>query len=352
MSKLLLLYDSQVLAEYELRPGRNRLGRAEDNDLVVEHETVGAHHCELHLSPDGVRVVDLGSTYGTWIAGEQVEVEAILGAGQSLQLGEVQFVLQGAPARRVGTPTLRVVSLLAEEDAEAPRSFGEGVRTAFVYPFRRSGGALLLAGAAALWLTDVAAAIAGQAVLFGLLALLILTIGVTGYLFGFIKDVVRTSAQGESSLPGWPDMTSPADFVGAFLQFLALVLVSFGPMLVWSMWQGGDNAGVMLALGGLGAFYFPMALVGISMADSIGGLNPLVLLPSIARILGHYLVAFVLVAVIAAVKLGGDWLAAMLPIPFVTRFSVEFATLYLLVVTARVLGVMYYVNREALGWFK
>jgi hypothetical protein len=35
---------------------------------------------------------------------------------------------------------------------------------------------------------------------------------------------------------------------------------------------------------------------------------------------------------------------------FITTFCVEFLTLYLLIVTARVLGVMYYVRRQDLNW--
>jgi hypothetical protein len=148
-------------------------------------------------------------------------------------------------------------------------------------------------------------------------------------------------------------VTSPADFVGPFLQFLALTLVCFGPLLIWQIW-GPDFGGIWMpaTLGALGTFYFPMALVGVALADSVAGLNPAVIVPSILRIFGHYVLAWVLFAVLTAMQAGGGWLANLLPIPFITTFFVEFLTLYLLVVIARVLGVMYYVHREDLGWFK
>jgi hypothetical protein len=53
-----------------------------------------------------------------------------------------------------------------------------------------------------------------------------------------------------------------------------------------------------------------------------------------------------------AVQVGAGRLAEYVPIPFITTFCVEFLTLYLLVFTARVLGVMYYVRRQDLNWFR
>jgi hypothetical protein len=95
-----------------------------------------------------------------------------------------------------------------------------------------------------------------------------------------------------------------------------------------------------------------MALLGIALADSITGLNPLVILPSIVRILGHYFLAWMLGVMLMAVQVGGTWLAEYVPIPFITTFCVEFLTLYLLAVTARVLGIMYYVHRTELDWLR
>jgi hypothetical protein len=48
----------------------------------------------------------------------------------------------------------------------------------------------------------------------------------------------------------------------------------------------------------------------------------------------------------------GSEIGGAIPIPILPVFLTEILTLYLLVVIARVLGVMYYVNRERLGWFR
>lgn len=232
-------------------------------------------------------------------------------------------------------------------------TFGRGVADAFAYPLRGSGVWMLAVGALALLLAQYAAWLASHAFLLGLLALVILTVGVVGYFFAFLKQVIVTSASGADTLPGWPDILSPAEFVEPFLHFLALMAISFGPWMLWRMW--GPEVGsdwIPWVLLGWGVLYCPMALVGLALADSVAGLNPLVIVPSILRLLGHYATAVSLAGVLVLVQLMGGRLADALSIPVVSSLAVHFLSLYLLVVTARILGVTYYLHREALGWFK
>jgi hypothetical protein len=210
---------------------------------------------------------------------------------------------------------------------------------------------MLVSGTIALTLTYYARWLASFAFLLGLVALIILTIGVTGYVFAFLKDVIRSSSQGDQTLPGWPEVNSPADFTSSFFQFLCLFLFCFGPFLLWTI-SGLQPAHPWFAwlLLALGAFYLPMALVGVAMADSISGLNPLVVVPSILRIPGHYLIAVSLVLLLLAFQLAGEWLGAAIPIPVLPTLLLEFTTFYLLIVTARILGVMFFVNERRLAW--
>jgi hypothetical protein len=359
MARLILIHESGVTGEFELKPGVNTVGRNPDNDLSIDHESVSGHHCEIEVTASGIVVRDLDSNQGTWIDTAQIR-EARLGPGQTLQVGEVQFALQTSV--RVGGKTgptpgaaVRIASpaALGAGNSEPAMTFVGWVAEAFSYPFRGHGVWMLLSGALALMLTYYAALLARYAFVFGLLALIILTIGVIGYFFAFIKEVTATSAGGAKSLPGWPEIASPADFLTPFFHCLGLLVVSFGPWLLWRIW-GLDfgEAWMPWALAALGAFYAPMALVGLAMADSLAGLNPAVIVPSILRIFGHYCVAVVLVVILLGVQFLGGWLADALPIPLVTPFAVQFLTLYLLVVTARILGAMYYLHREDLGWFR
>jgi transcriptional regulator with GAF, ATPase, and Fis domain len=76
-----------------------RVGKAQDNDLVLSDDTVSRHHCELTRANDGVHVRDLGSTNGTRVQGARVS-EAIVQPGTVLKVGEVEIALRPA-ARNV-----------------------------------------------------------------------------------------------------------------------------------------------------------------------------------------------------------------------------------------------------------
>jgi pSer/pThr/pTyr-binding forkhead associated (FHA) protein len=72
---------------------RLTLGRAEDNDVVVDDERLSKHHAEVICHPDGrVEVRDLGSTSGTLVNGESVESRT-LRHGDTLSFGPLTAVL-------------------------------------------------------------------------------------------------------------------------------------------------------------------------------------------------------------------------------------------------------------------
>ena len=72
-----------------------RVGKAQDNDLVLDDDTVSRHHCELARTSDGVHVRDLESTNGTRVQGARVS-EAIVQPGTVLRVGEVEMVVRPA----------------------------------------------------------------------------------------------------------------------------------------------------------------------------------------------------------------------------------------------------------------
>lgn len=82
-----------------LAPPRVSLGRALDNDVVLDNPRVSRYHAELRYAVDGWSVHDLGSTNGTYVNGTQV-TECVLQAGDHLRMGDREFVLAtgGSPA--------------------------------------------------------------------------------------------------------------------------------------------------------------------------------------------------------------------------------------------------------------
>jgi transcriptional regulator with PAS, ATPase and Fis domain len=84
-------------ARLELAPGVNRVGTAAGARLRLTDPTVSRLHCELHLTPGAVRIVDGGSTNGTYVDGVRV-YDAEVGDGAGLRLGATALRLQvGGP---------------------------------------------------------------------------------------------------------------------------------------------------------------------------------------------------------------------------------------------------------------
>jgi ABC transport system ATP-binding/permease protein len=72
-----------------------RIGRAADNDLVIDDLVVSRHHAELRALPDGTyEIADLGSHNGTFLNGSPVTA-APLAAGDIVGIGHSAFSLVG-----------------------------------------------------------------------------------------------------------------------------------------------------------------------------------------------------------------------------------------------------------------
>jgi hypothetical protein len=70
-----------------------KIGKATDNDVVIDSPTVSRNHIVIQRQGDRFLVQDLQSTNGTFIDGAQIR-EAYLKPGQLLELGDVQLRFQ------------------------------------------------------------------------------------------------------------------------------------------------------------------------------------------------------------------------------------------------------------------
>src|SRR5216110_25086 len=102
MSRLLIRRGASGTQEIVLKPGANRVGRNEQNDLPINDPTVSGFHCEIDFEHDTVIVRDLGSTNGTFINSVPIR-QAILEPGQTLRLGSVELFFP--PDARTTTTT-------------------------------------------------------------------------------------------------------------------------------------------------------------------------------------------------------------------------------------------------------
>ncbi len=230
-----------------------------------------------------------------------------------------------------------------------PENFTALLFGSLAYPFRGDGLMILAAGGLTLLFFNFAV---------GFLAFFSLIVGLctTGYLFGALQLVVQSSAQGEPELPRWPDFQiGTTDVLQPIGLWLSTLLGCFGPALLaaavaWHL-ESDVLTGLALALALGGFIYYPMAMLGVALTHSLAGMNPVLVLCSITRIPGRYAAAVSLLALVVVVQIAGGFMADQMPSKVVGYAWNGFNSLYFAIVQARILGLLYYANREKLQWF-
>lgn len=71
-----------------------RLGRAPDNDLVIQHPQASRYHAVLERTGASYRLTDLGSTNGSIVNGKRITAPCLIRDGDSVQIATARFVLR------------------------------------------------------------------------------------------------------------------------------------------------------------------------------------------------------------------------------------------------------------------
>jgi DNA-binding NtrC family response regulator len=89
----------RVIAEVPLGARPLSVGAGRESDLVLDDPQVSRHHAELALSPEGIRVRDLGSTNGIYWQGSRL-ADAVVPFGGQIRIGAaaIRFLTVDAPA--------------------------------------------------------------------------------------------------------------------------------------------------------------------------------------------------------------------------------------------------------------
>lgn len=94
MPKLIVLTEGIEPTSFELTKDASSVGRVDENDITLPHQSVSGSHAELVLRGEDVHVRDLGSTNGTYINGNKV-AESPLRPGEVITFGEVELKIDG-----------------------------------------------------------------------------------------------------------------------------------------------------------------------------------------------------------------------------------------------------------------
>jgi hypothetical protein len=219
--------------------------------------------------------------------------------------------------------------------------FWEGLPQAFLYPFQGDGLIMLVAGTVFFSAIGFLGAVS-----------IILSLGVSGYLIAFMQKILLASAQGEHTLPPWPDLTDIwADVFLPFFQVLGTSLICFGPAMLSRLFVPAELRWLTTVFYLFGGFYFPMALLAVTMKGTIEAVNPVFVVGSLIRIPLDYLVACMVLALTLGPPMASEPLLRYVPSFLLQSLISCFATLYFLIVEMRVLGLLYLANRRRLGWF-
>lgn len=359
MVKLIINIPGAPASEVELRPGVNRFGRSLNTDFQIAHPSVSSAHCEIVDTNGALVVKDLGSTNGTMVDGKPVQ-ESPLAAGQTVRLGEVEMVFGAQPSARpvirvtavppmpppmpTSSPSPPLARVVPKRSPAPPRSFYRSLPGAFVFPFRRDGLIMLAGGTIFYVVMQFVSVFAG---------LVSLGIGLFtfGYLFAFMQSIITTTAMGDEELPHWPDFDGWTSFLEPFFQMLAIFVFCLGPGFFYARFVSDPQDWLVATLYIAGLLYMPMALLAVTIYDSLAALNPLLIVLSVVRVPLEYAATCLVFGLLFGILgVASSQLNEAVQSRLVTGFVQAFFVLYTLSVVMRVAGLLFYTKRDRLGW--
>jgi hypothetical protein len=90
---LLVETEGAPAARFDLGAPLISIGRASDNDVIVDDAMVSRHHCQLKLQHGAYSLADLGSRNGSYVNGQPVS-EIALGPGDQIRIGATRLEFQ------------------------------------------------------------------------------------------------------------------------------------------------------------------------------------------------------------------------------------------------------------------
>ena len=258
----------------------------------------------------------------------------------------------------------RCVPLSAEERGIPPAPFSTQIKGAFSYPFKSDKGAGLIVAGVLYWMVMGMIKFAMIVPVIGWIFVLMVGFLLAGYLSAYMIKVINRCAEGEDTPPHWPGIEGgnmseslgliSAAGVASFLPLMGYLVFSL--FLTLSEIDVGLDADLNLKADPLfwaflvfGLFYYPMGLLTASIFRSLLAFNPVTIIGSILKVPGSYSIAFGVFVLIFIFGNASENILSL--IPYLGPLISSILAFYFLMVELRILGLIYYANREKLAWF-
>lgn len=336
----------EVPQRYRLEPGTYLLGRAPESSIVLDRPGVEERHCELTVYETGDCVVrDAGSASGVYVDGSRVQVGAAI-PGQWLSLGSVRMTLETEGIAEAAGPGPEL-ELESREASTASRSLWASIPDALAWPIRVDAWIPIVFLAL---LAEVPALFPGAFQSIGIVGSAL--VGV--YVLQWAREIILAAANGEDGPHSTPDFVSGmSEIRERIFQFVALGLIAFGPGYAASLLPGASVW--MVPICGLsGGVYFPMGLLCLVLLDVPGALSPDLVVRSIVRVWGDYVPVLLVFGVTFGLDFAVGWVGQRFMGSVGLRVGLGLAggvvALYLQLVCLRLIGLLYWNNRDRLAW--
>jgi len=167
------------------------------------------------------------------------------------------------------------------------------------------------------------------------------------YLYWYFCECIRNSATGELRAPETLSETPGLeDILWQLLRTFGCLVFFLAPMLIYFQRTRQIDT-VFWSLLTCAVFFFPMGLLAVVMFDSFSGLNPILLIGSIFSTFFQYCGL-----VILFYGLGALFVVIARPLwqSQVLAYILGIVLIYLLIITAHLLGRFYWWHKDKLNW--
>ena len=229
------------------------------------------------------------------------------------------------------------------DEAQPETSLGSALLNLPIYPLKGPGRWLLFGGTLSIWLISVLSFIPCLGLVLGFF------IGI--YVLALFRSIISSTADGEDHLPNWPDSTDIfSEIFRPSFMLLVPIAICFLPASSYNMYSSAQDPIIHWSLLGLGWLYLPMALLAVTLYDSILAMNPILVVRSILRIPMDYMMVVAVLGVVVVLSHLLDT-HVLDKVPMIDGLMDGFMFIFEGAMLMRAIGLLYRMNEQELGWF-